>query len=220
MAEWYTDPQELARAWVPGCFCFCFLIKDFIFGKNPFDCHLVNWTVHLSALLTGSCCSLKSYFAVTPLSTGDCSFVFPSYRRKGNEVAVENLLQELPQQLAGYSDEKEGIFKTSSLQIKQGESHNLFVKTYFSAVFCFCKLWAALETILLLSVVKGLVPLLGLRCRVVFWGDAVISFWWLHRLPSSSNLCIWQLDQKSWRKTVLLGWKSLRCQPQGRVGNN
>lgn len=58
--------------------------------------------------------------------------MFPSYRRKGNEVAVENLLQELPQQLAGYSDEKEGIFKTSfyttnkATGISQSFCENLF----------------------------------------------------------------------------------------------
>lgn len=58
--------------------------------------------------------------------------MFPSYRRKGNEVAVENLLQELPQQLAGYSDEKKGIFKTSfyttnkATGISQSFCENLF----------------------------------------------------------------------------------------------
>lgn len=39
--------------------------------------------------------------------------MFPSYRRMGNKVSVENQLQELPLQLAGYSGEQEGIFKTS-----------------------------------------------------------------------------------------------------------
>lgn len=106
-----------------------------------------------------------------------------------------------------------------ALQIKQVESHCLFVKTYFSTVFYFCKLWVTLETILLLSVVIGNIPLLGLRCRVVFWGDAAIYFWWLPRLLFSFDSRIWQVDQKSWRKAVLLGWKSLRCQPQGRVEN-
>lgn len=38
--------------------------------------------------------------------------MFPSYRRKGNKVSVENQLQELPLQLAAYSGEQEGIFKT------------------------------------------------------------------------------------------------------------
>lgn len=182
--------------------------------------------MHPSSLLIGSCCSLESYFAVTPLSTGDSSFVFPSYRRKGNEVAVENLLPELPRQLAGYSGEKEFSWDekgfswlTFALQIKQVDSHCLFVKTYFSTVFYSCKPWAALETILLLSVVIGNVPLLGLRCRVVFWGDAGLYFWWLPGLPFSFDSCIWQVDQKSWRKPVLLGWKSLRCLLQGRKQN-
>ncbi|EOA99274.1 Dystrophin [Anas platyrhynchos] len=47
------------------------------------------------ALFWGSCCSLKSYFAVGTLSSRDFSFVFPSYRRKGNKVSVEILRHEL-----------------------------------------------------------------------------------------------------------------------------
>lgn len=100
MGECCIDPKELAGDWEP----FLNYFKGFLFWKNQADCHLVNGTVQPSPLpKRGSCCSLKSYFAVTTLSSGDYSFVFPSYRRKGNKVSVENQLRELPLQLAGYS---------------------------------------------------------------------------------------------------------------------
>jgi len=62
--------------------------------------------------------------------------VFPSYRRKGNKVSVENQLQELPLQLTGCSGEQEGIFGTFfSTSDKAGGVTTSFCENLFQCCF-------------------------------------------------------------------------------------
>lgn len=141
------DPQELTGDWEPFLNCF----KGFLFWKNQADCHLVNGTVQPSRFLErGSCCSFKNFFAVTTLSSGDYSFVFPSYRRKGNKLSVKNQLQQLPLQLACYSGKQEGIFNAFfSAADKAGEISRSFCDNLSQYCFLLLSLYhrtAVLQT--------------------------------------------------------------------------
>lgn len=245
---WQND-MLIPRNWQePGNLFFQTTLRVFISEKSSW---LSSCKWNCASLLPpdrGSCCSLKSYFAVGTLSSRDFSFVFPSYRRKGNKVSVEILRHELLLHLdVLWLDaalvSKKGFWRLSlALQIKQGESRDLFVKINFSAFFStnkqvctielqFCKHWAKSNDILKLLAIcpnsiryNSLAVSGGKSCTTAGTG---LSFGKTLPFLSGgcldwhffSNTCIWQVNMKSWRKIVLLAWKSVRYQMLGKVGN-
>lgn len=169
--------------------------------------------------------------------------MFPSYRRKGNKVSVEILRHELLLQLDGYSGEQEGILKTFfSTADKAGGISRSFCENQFQCFFStskqvctielqFCKLWAKSNDIWKLLVIcpnsirNNSLAASGGKSRTI--AGTGLSFGKALPFLSGgcldchffSNSCLWQVNMKSWRKIVLLGWKSLRYQMLGKVEN-